>query len=306
MFFYFAYGLDIRSNLPLPELVPGEKGADVTIRLGRIDRTKSNTTGLDICLRSCAEEVCLYWEGVGGFLIQHGCEIIIDPAPGVEEGVLRHFILGPTLAVLLHQRGLLVLHASTIAVNGTAIAFLGESGQGKSTLAAAFYTRGHSIVTDDVTAIQVDGEIHSVLPGFPQLKLLPGAAASLRGVPKTLPQLHSQSKKRVLRVTRDFSLVSLPIRRIYVLAEGQSQKIEVLQPQEAFKELVRHSYVVHLLEATGSTSTHLCQCVSLASRLSICRLERQRSLSALPILARIVEEDLDKIFGERAGNRHSS
>src|SRR2546426_9378375 len=36
--------------------------------------------------------------------------------------------LGPVLAVLLHQRGRLVLHASGVALDGCAVAFLGGSG----------------------------------------------------------------------------------------------------------------------------------------------------------------------------------
>ena len=66
----------------------------------------------------------------------------------------------------------------------------------------------------------------------------------------------------------------LLLRRIYVLAEGQANEIEPLRPQEALVELVRHSYVARLLEATGTASSHFLQCASLANRVPICRLKR--------------------------------
>jgi ABC-type glutathione transport system ATPase component len=76
---------------------------------------------------------------VGAFLVRGGREIMIDAVPGVDARTLRLSLLGPALALVLHQRGRFVLHASTVAVAGSAIAFLGEKGWGKSTIAAALY-----------------------------------------------------------------------------------------------------------------------------------------------------------------------
>ena len=36
--------------------------------------------------------------------------------------------------------------------------------------------RGHAVVADDVTVVDVDGSVSSVYPGFPGLHLLPDAA----------------------------------------------------------------------------------------------------------------------------------
>jgi serine kinase of HPr protein (carbohydrate metabolism regulator) len=58
--------------------------------------------------------------------------------------------------VLLQQRGRLVLHASAVTVDLGVVAFMGGPGWGKSTMAAAMYARGHSIVADDVTAVRAD------------------------------------------------------------------------------------------------------------------------------------------------------
>jgi len=42
MYSYIAYGLGIRSALPLPELTVGEAAQDVVLRLGKVDRLPSD------------------------------------------------------------------------------------------------------------------------------------------------------------------------------------------------------------------------------------------------------------------------
>lgn len=291
MFSYTVYGLVIRSVLPLSELIAGEGTADVFIRLGKVDCSRSKAVAEGHCFRAFADETYLFWKEVGTFLVRDGREIVVDPAPGVEEQVLRLFILGPALAVLLHQRGLLILHASAIAVDGGAVAFLGGSGWGKSTMAAALYARGHGLVADDVTVVDLDGNDPKVFPGFPQLKLWPDTAVSLGRKPETLPRLHSQIEKRACRVMNSGPPVSMPLRRIYVLDEGTDHAIEPIGGQDALVELVRHSYAARLIQQVNA-SLHFLQCANLANKVPVRRLKRLRSLSALPELAQIVEEDL--------------
>ena len=81
----------------------------------------------------------LEYPGAATFLIRGGREIVIDAAPGVEQRLIRLFLLGPALALLLHQRRFLVLHASAVMIDGAAVAFVAEKGMGKSTLAAALH-----------------------------------------------------------------------------------------------------------------------------------------------------------------------
>jgi hypothetical protein len=290
LFSHFAYGLNIYSALLLPELAPGKGAADVHIRLGNVARSPSEAAAG--CFRAPTGEMIFFWEGVGTFLVRGGCEIVVDPAPEVDERVLRPFILGAVLAMLLHQRGRLVLHASAVAVDGAAVAFLGASGWGKSTMAAALHARGHRVVADDMVAVQEGAGCPAVFPGFPQLKLWPEAAISLGDDVKRLPRLHPLLDKRIRRVTDGFSQNPLPLRQIYVLAEGKTQEVEPLRLQEALIELVRHSYLINLLRPLGEASSHFLQCASLAKNVSIYRLKRPHSLRGLSDLARMVEEDL--------------
>lgn len=295
MFSYIAYGLGIHSALPLPELMASEAGEDVVVRLGKVDRLPSSVDATGCGFWATAEEACHFLEDAGAFLARGGREIIVDPASAADERVLRLSILGPALALVLHQRGRFVLHASAIAMHGGAVAFLGGRGWGKSTLAAALYAQGHSLLADDVTALTVRMGCPTVLPGFPQLKLWPEVVVSLGQAPETLPRLHPLFEKRARRVTWEFSRMDFPLRCIYVLAPGPAPAIEPLRPQEALVELVRHWYGarfgIELLRPSGLSSLFL-QCGNLANRVPVCRLRRPSSLTTLRDVARLVEEHM--------------
>ena len=290
---YRAYGLGIQSVLSLPELVTAKTASDVTIRRGSVDRTPPGEAHVGNNFWATPPQTCLFYDQVGALLVRGGREIIIDADPGVEERVLRLFILGPALALILHQRGRLILHASAAAIERAAAAFMGGPGWGKSTMAAALHARGHGLVADDVVPVEVgESDFPKVYPGFPQLKLWPDTATSLGEALEQLPRLHPRLEKRARRATQRFAQESLPLKRVYVLAEGSPQRIEPLSAQEALVELVRHSYTVRLLEATGTAATHFLQCSTLVNKVPIRRLLKSQCLEDLPELARMVEEDL--------------
>jgi hypothetical protein len=293
---YVAYGLGIRSALPLPELIAGEVAPDVNVRIGTVPRMSVPVDTDGGCFWTAAQEVGRFLDGIGTFLVRGGREIVVDPAPGVEERVLRLYILGTAFALLLHQRGQFVLHASAIESAGGAVVFAGGSGWGKSTLAAALHTRGCGLLTDDVTAIALDPECPTVLPGFPQLKLWPESVTLLGEAPEKLPRLHPHFEKRAHRVARGSSQQPLPLRRIYILAEGETPTIESLQPHNALLELVCHWYGSRfgdrLLQTVDAAALHFRQCATIANRVPVHRLRRPHPVKAILDLASLVEDDL--------------
>lgn len=295
---YTAYGLRIHSALPLPELIVDKTHnkadiADVTIRFGHINHQPPDGDFTEGYVCTLPEGAYIFVEQVGAILTRAGNEIVVMPDPAVEERVLRLFLLGPALGLILHQRKLLTLHASAVAVAGSAVIFLGQSGEGKSTMAAALHARGHALVTDDVVALDLGSEhIPAVLPGFPQMKLWPDTAAALGNAPQDLPRLHPDLEKRAQPAGHDFPKCALPVNRIYVLAEGPQFCTTLLSAPQAFAHLMQHSYAVGLLGTPGATPDHFRQCVEFAKHVPVYRMERQRTLELLPSIAQLVEEEI--------------
>jgi hypothetical protein len=289
-----AYGLVVQSELLLPELPLAQAGAaaDLRIRYGPVE-APSDYEGDSIALWTAPNEFCLVYRDAGAFLIRDGLEIIIDPLPGVEERMLRLYLLGPALALALHQRGWLVLHASAASLGGSVVGFLGGPRWGKSTMAATLHRRGHLLVADDFIAVAAEPKITGPLliyPGFPQLKLWPEAAASTGADPDQLPLLRPDLEKRARRLDTGFADHPLPLSRLYVLDEGETIGIEPLDGQAALVELVRHSYAAKALPRLDA-SGHLRQCAVVLRHVLVRRLRRPRDLDALGAVAQCVETD---------------
>ena len=194
---YRVYGLNVHSEIELPELVTADESAELTIRFGSVEHLPEDADQQAHAIWVTDSETCLTYSGIGAFLIRNGNEIIMDIVPTVEERVIRLAVLGPSLSVALHQRGLLVLHSSAVAIAGAAVGFMAHSGGGKSSLAAALHARGHQVIADDLAVVQFNqNQKPALLPGFPQLKLWPEAAMTVGQDPDTLARLHPNMEKR--------------------------------------------------------------------------------------------------------------
>jgi hypothetical protein len=233
--------------------------------------------------------------GIGRFLIEYGKQILVEPEAGVEEKMLSPSILGTAMSVLLQQRGLLVLHASSVAIDHQAIAFMGGAGWGKSTLAAAFHAKGFSVLTDDVMPIRIDQGRCTVIPAFPQFKLWHQTAEVLGHDPSHFPAIHPRSPKLSYTFVDGFQQNPLALKRIYVLAKGENHQIIPLPAQEAFVELVRHSRAVNVMTRSNAIATHTQRCFELVKQVSFCRFIRKPSLAELSNLVKLVEDDLEQL-----------
>lgn len=300
MYNYNAYNLGISSALPLPELQSSaEVEADVTIRVSGLDWSPppEATRSVELCFEVAADKAYFYWAQLGKFCVRAGTEIVIDPCGGVEERLLRLPLLGTVLAVLLHQRGHLVVHASAVAVNGESIIFVGNKGWGKSTMAATLYGRGHQLLADDVVALKFkDSGAPMVIPGFPQFKLSREAVVSSLGDDyEALPELAEGYEKRGWPVADRFAQQPFPLRSVYALACGPVATLKALEPQAALLTLIANSYMARFgkqLLNGAEASTHLRQCTELIRQVPVYRLERPGALPLLPAVAQLVEEHL--------------
>ena len=291
---YRAFGLGIRSALPLPELQPCAAAADVTVRFGRLGAAPAQPAAGQLGCWAKPGEFLLCDAGIATCLVRDGREVILEPRPGVEPSRLRLFIMGWVMSAILYQRGLLLLHGSAVAVHGSVAAFLGGRGIGKSTLASALYARGHRFVADDLLAIAAAPEGAAVYAAFPHSKLSADAIRSLGGIPNEAARYHPASVKRAWPVGRDFPDERLPLAAVFVLSDGDDERIVPLRVHAGVWELVRHAYALRLVDASGATAAHLRQCTEVARRARICRLLRRRSLTRLDDTARLVEQELTR------------
>jgi hypothetical protein len=280
---YSGFGLRIASELDLPGLPPATGHPDVTVRLDRVERSPH--------FASLDEEVRVF-RTVGAFRIRGGREIVVDPLPDSDPVVVRTVLLGTVMAHLMRQRGWLPLHAGGVAVANRALLFLGRSGSGKSTTAAAFFMEGHSVISDDVCAVRVaDGQCE-VQSAWPRLRL----------APDTVPLIETRGTRGELQVDKHSYLLHqrplaerFSVARIYSLEFGASLSIIPVPPLAAVAILNEHNFSVRRRMNRESLKIHVRDCAAVAGAAPLARLQRPHSLKDIPTMVQAVLSDLTDI-----------
>ena len=218
-------------------------GADVTIRRGGVPTTLPNPEAggvlwQDVFWQHAGRRTLLRPPFGGRFLVEDGRIVRYETERDAQESDVRAFLLGGVWAVLGWQRGLLPLHASSVTRGRDLHAFVGRTGAGKSTLAAALARHGCALFADDIvlldpasfdagplghghgalrlyrrsmalTGSRADGPM-SVRQGFPKWYAVPARSASRRtGRLRTVHLLSYRNDCRVERLTGGRALLVL-------------------------------------------------------------------------------------------------
>ena len=291
MYSYSVFGLTVHSDFCLSSLLPGTGPADVVITREPIDFPEMTPGLYGLSYHITPDIVYLRWDTIGNFRMTAGREITVMPDPGVSDELIRGFIIGSGLGATLYLRGQLVLHASAVAGDHGAVAFIGESGWGKSTLAAALHARGFRMVADDLVVIdQLDGR-HVVYPGLPEFRLWPDSIASLGVEDAHLPRVHPSQDKRIRRVQANIQRDPVRLQRLYILGYGDEHEIVPLKPAVSALELVCFTYGVEVFHAIAPRQ-HFLHCTALAQTVPVLRLQRRMAFESLTDLIDLLEGDI--------------
>jgi hypothetical protein len=261
---YGVFGLRLRSEIPLPELFPasGPNEPDVTIRFGRVEGEYAITP----------EAIRLVIPKVASYLITGGREIVIDPVPDCSERNIRLFLLGSALGGILHQRGLLPLHANAIEIEGRAVAFMGHSGAGKSTMAAWFLDRGYRVLADDVCVVTLDEAGQPLAHrGIPRLRLWREAIEISGRTVQDYELSFDDMDKYNVPTPRPEDTRPVPLHHLYLLrkAEEGTPGVQRLQGIEAVDALVANTYRGGYVGRIGATRRHLEACLALVRKVPV-------------------------------------
>ena len=304
---YRAYGLTIDSALELPELEPRiagpAGGPDLSIRLGAV--APDGLPGghqVNPYRSTTPTDTWLHIPSVGRFLITGGHTITVDPdpapvvgaagvtgagadttrAPAPHPDTIRVFVLGMCMGVVLCQRGYLVLHGNAVQVGDACMCAVGASGAGKSTVAAAFWRRGHTVLADDIVAVDHESR---ALPGLPRIKLWQDSANRLAIDTAPLDRILPGEEKFNVPVAP--APAPLPLRWVYILDvhDGPNLRLQPITGLERFAPLHANTYVVRLLQGMQIREEHLKACGQLAGRIRLVKVSRPRE--GLPVDALI-------------------
>ncbi len=174
---YSAFGLDLRSELPLPgmQAAAHPRGPTVSLRLsdpdeiacawpGAVDRLVGTLPDGCRCVAEVAQsgERRLTYGDRAVYLLSADTTTIVCAPDEVAEPSWQRFLLDAVLLKASEAHGLNALHASAVEGPDGVLAFATRSGGGKSSLAAELVRRGYPFFTDDaLTMDRGDGHVRA-------------------------------------------------------------------------------------------------------------------------------------------------
>ena len=293
---YRAYGLILACERELP-FAPADAGAaaDVTIfdALGQAPAAPSD----EVCreLRREGKGWSLrYTNPEGGWLhFDHDAAAnTLAVAGSVCWSDAVPVLAGVACAVLLSSAGTPLLHGAGLAVEGGAVGLLGDSGQGKSTLAGALLKAGGRLLSEDLLAFTRRGADFTVEPGYGRISLLPDARDALGFDKADEASVELRSGTAKCWIGAAAAAEPVAIRRLYILAPpdpaAPDGRAERLSRSAAAPAIVRHLYGVPWIRPVRETD--LAFCGSLAAQVPVFTLSRPASLGRAEACATMLRD----------------
>ena len=281
-FCYHLFGLTLASEIELPDLIAADPAAATDVSIGldaqsTVDDVADDPTPI-------AGGFAIGIAGVARYSIRGGTEINVAPDPRAASANVRLFLLGSAMGMLLHQRGLLPLHANAVVIDDRAYAFLGRSGAGKSTLAAWFHDRGFAVLSDDVCAIRFDGQGGALISaGLPRLRLWRDALIDSGRDPDDHPASFSgdpEYDKFDVRLAHR-GAAALPLAGIVALRWSEIDSLEKLSGLAAVEALIANTYRGAYVSLLGQQRDHLQACVRLSRYVPVLAFDRTKGSDQL-------------------------
>lgn len=307
---YFVYGMSLHSEIPLalPEHGYGELGqielcaAPASCFSEAVRTLRAQPPSESFYQFAATRDGSSYvrWEGVGEFLISaDGGRIASRQFDEADAESFQVYLLGQALSFALVKKGFEPLHATTVVVNGEAVVLLGNSGFGKSSLAACFLAAGHSVLTDDLLVLQSSGNGFLAHPGPPRIKLFPKLARRFLGHAANGVAMNSGTRKLILPLEPAHSCaVPVPLRAIYALisprevSRKQPIGIAALSPREGFMGLVQNTFNSRIVHS-ARLERQFRQTARVVTAMPVKRVSYPRVLGQLPAVRDAILADLN-------------
>ncbi len=239
--------------------------------------------GFPSCAVSPVGQFLVSFDSLAQFLIapDDRSVTIFDVASIATSADLDHLLYDHVAPRLVAEQGALVLHGSAVEIDGALAVFLGETGAGKSTLAASLHNAGYRLHGDDAVVIEMRDGRYVGRAVYPSLRLYPETIAAVLGnqIPTT-QMAHYSDKLRVTlsEATSNDIAAPAPIAALFLLSgEDSDLSPEALEmrPSEACMALVGQSFTLDPGNA-GKAADRLQKISALGDTVPIYRLTYPR------------------------------
>jgi len=297
MFFYWAYGLEIVSELEFPEMYPyAVKKPDLEIKFGKVPAV---LTGQEVIAKEkffISPTEYLIHLPICSYYVKEGASITIELKENADIPSVRLFLLTNAMAAVLHQRNKVALHAGAIQTKKGLVVICGESGAGKSTTISALQKKGYKIFVDDVLVLEKEKDSVLGVAAYPTLKLWDDTIEKLAlGVMPEEQKLRESVNKYRVSFQEDFTTNPIPVYKLFYLRKEEANtSIEVIKKDglEAFKILYSQLYRTSMINNYQSQAILFERLNQLINQTGLFEVVRPTNGNSIEEIVQIIEKEI--------------
>ena len=279
-FKYRAFGLNIQSDFEIAEMHPADfDRQDVTVVMAETPDAIENPSRQGVRFQLTDSEFLLNVDDVARYYVSDGCAISVEKRNGSSMQEVRLFLLGVVFGALLHQRGLVPFHGSTLkGEDGTSFMVCGRSGIGKSTLTAHLVQKGYALLSDDVSVVRPEEGRVMVKPSFPFIKLWKDVMEHVDFSLEEGNRLREPLEKYGYRMDQAFHSEPVPVNHVVVLNvhNQEEYKVEELKGIDKFNVLKNQTFRFQFVTDKNRTR-HFTVLNQMAQSVQVFRITRPQA-----------------------------
>lgn len=314
---YCFLGQVIRSDIVFPELEPfsGKSAEVILLKRRELDLTRFDLVhhwqdGDEIqlsCLRS-GDDYCLVVPDMLDALVSSsGLQVDYEPSMMLDDASLHHLLLDQVLPRVCSFLGESVIHASCVGNEDGAVAFLGTTGQGKSTIAAAHVAEGFLLLSDDCVRLIDDQPQHEwsahpetsldhpvlIEGSYPGIRLDPALGNHFSSTLSPGSAMANYSSKLRYQIGDSSSVRGpLPLRAVFLLTSSAEPSVSSVQGAEAVMALVHETFVLNPMDRQVAEERIVRHSGLLAQGVPVFRLGVPHDLDVMPAVLSLIKDTL--------------
>lgn len=298
-FYYRVYGLNIESEICIPEFTTIENPQEINIDTKIYYKNASQE--IKVPIKNGAKTSFTYndmWfniEDVAIYRVYDGNKIEVDVYEDADPYMVNMYILGTVLGLVLLQKNMVAIHGGAVLINNKGCVFTGDKGAGKSTLTTALRKKGYGFIADDVASINLDEEA-KIHPGFGYQKLCEDTMEKLGYNPiDFVPFDAGEHTKYIVPALDKFIDYEVNFKALFEITvdDIDDVKIEELSGSKKLDNIIKNIFNVAVLgNAGGIPPIIFKKCIDLARYIKCYKIVRPRDKFTVDDQINLIEEAL--------------
>lgn len=305
-YYYRVYGLNIESNIEIPEFEIiddiSKYSIDVNLAYGTVNDEIKDSIKRKQFYNFKKMNMWFYIKEVGIFHIFNGDTVIIEPCKDADTNMIKIYIMGSVMGMVLLQKNIVAIHGGGILIDGKGCIFTGDKGAGKSTISTALRKKGYKFISDDVCSINC-GDINKINYGFGYNKLCEDAMIKFGYDVRNYKPFRGDlnENKYIVSAFDEFTKEEVPLKAIFELVVEDVKTVEIKEVVGAdkIKNIVANIFRADILHYSGGMNPlYFKKCLDIAKNIKYYKIIRPENVFCVDDQIKLVENIMlkDKII----------